>query len=296
MKARIGLAVISAGALALGLLASGAAATAAPSAQKPSGKAIVRIDKGTATTKELSRGTYRIVVPKNVFIGWLGEVEGKGNQVGTFTPKALVAGWARLGHSNANPATATLTWVKKGTDSEKFRLASLRNPVLTADGKVAFTAKVEGKLPQDMRKFSINVNRAATAPRTDYPVDGPQIEIAEGVVIQGILTAYLEMLLKWLAGGQVSGAQGRSACDQEFEFSGAGTHNLAEDILCAGLLINDVSGTGYQGYVELTDTQVNVSTTYTPVDGTSTQGAQGRDATPEALKFAATILLVTNNT
>lgn len=50
MKLRIGLAALAAGALALGLVAPGVA-TAAPKAEKPSGKALVRIDTGIAITK-----------------------------------------------------------------------------------------------------------------------------------------------------------------------------------------------------------------------------------------------------
>ena len=96
MKTRWTLAALACGALALGLLAPGAVG-AAPSAEKPSGKAIVRIDGGTAYAKKKAKGSYRVVVPDGAQIDWMGEVTGKGVRSGSFTPKALVAGWVSLG-------------------------------------------------------------------------------------------------------------------------------------------------------------------------------------------------------
>lgn len=182
MKIKIGLAALAAGALALGLVAPGAA-TAAPKVEKPSGKALVRIDTGVAITKEQSKGSYRIVVPTGAFIGWMGEVAGKGPRIGNFSPKALVGAWATLGHSDSNRATATLTWVRKGETKPTFVAATLENPRISDAGKLTFIAKVERKLPKNMNDFTININRAAPTPR--FPVPGALLYLDEYHQAQG---------------------------------------------------------------------------------------------------------------
>lgn len=270
MKIKIGLAALAAGALALGLVAPGAA-TAAPKVEKPSGKALVRIDTGVAITKEQSKGSYRIVVPTGAFIGWMGEVAGKGPRIGNFSPKALVGAWATLGHSDSNRATATLTWVRKGETKPTFVAATLENPRISDAGKLTFIAKVERKLPRNMNDFTININRAAPTPR--FPVPGALLYLDEYHQAQGWQTTEAgDGYVAW------TGTDGsRSECSEQTGFSGPGTYPIAEDIVCAGLIISHVLADGTQSTVEVTeDGQVNVSTAYGYEDGATTQGGEPR--------------------
>ena len=162
MKPRIGIVVLAVGGLALALLAPGAV-SAAPKAEKPSGQALVRIDGGTAYAKKKDKREYRIVVPDGAEITWLGEVSGKGTRTGTFTPKALVAGWNRLGFRDGARALTTLTWAEAGSPRGTGSAATLSSPRVNADGQLTFLAKVTGgPLPKEMVDFSINIARAET--------------------------------------------------------------------------------------------------------------------------------------
>lgn len=112
MKSRTALTAIAALAvLAVGLTAP-VTAQAAP--KRPDGAALVRIDGGTAYAKKLSERKYRIVVPQGVSIRWMGPVKGR-TTTGTFTPKALIAGWKALGHADGRKAFTTLGWTEKGS-------------------------------------------------------------------------------------------------------------------------------------------------------------------------------------
>lgn len=271
MKLKIGLAALAAGALALGLVAPGAA-TAAPKVEKPSGKALVRIDTGVAITKEQSKGTYRIVVPTGAFIGWMGEANGR-DRVGEFSPKALVGAWSTLGHSDSNRATATLTWVKRGESKPTFVAATLEKPAISEAGKLTFIAKLDRKLPKNMNDFTININRAAPTPR--YPIPGAILYLDATHQAQGYQTTEAgDGYVEW-SGTDSS----RSECSQQTPFDGTGTHTIAEDLICAGLIISHVLEDGTPSTVEVTeDGQVNLSAAYGYEDGATTQGAQPRKA------------------
>ena len=106
--------------LTLGLLAPVAASfatavdtTAAPVAVKPDGEALIYIAGFIARAEKTGRLRYRIVIPAGAEISWLGMRGGEG-RVGTFTPKALVAAWLRMGYRNGKKAVATLTWRDTG--------------------------------------------------------------------------------------------------------------------------------------------------------------------------------------
>lgn len=176
MKARLTLISLASGALALGLLAPGAV-SAAPKAEKPSGKALVHIDGGTAYAKKKAKGEYRIVVPDGAQIDWMGEVEGKGTRVGTFTPKALVAGWARMGHREGSKATTTVTWKNPGDKVETFVQVYMAKPRINSDGQMTFLASTLAKapLPQKLENFSINVAIAPDPTSRSYTVFGPNV-------------------------------------------------------------------------------------------------------------------------
>lgn len=176
MKARLALVALASGALALGALAP-AAVSAAPKAEKPSGTALVHIDGGTAYAEKKAKGEYRIIVPDGAQIDWMGEVEGKGTRVGTFTPKALVAGWARMGHRDGSKATTTVTWKNAGDPVETFRQVYLAKPRINSDGQVTFLASTLAKapLPQKLENFSINVRIASDPATRSFTVFGPYV-------------------------------------------------------------------------------------------------------------------------
>ncbi|MGI9196616.1 MAG: hypothetical protein ACR2KE_04050 [Candidatus Nanopelagicales bacterium] len=248
MKARWVFASVAAGALALGLLAPGTAG-AAPTAQKPSGQALVRIDGGTAYAKAKSKGQYRIVVPDGAKITWLGGVSGKKTRIGTFTPKALVAGWQRLGHRDGSKAETTLTWVEAGAKAPTFRAAGLSKPRINADGQLTFLAQVKGKLPTQMVDFAINVNRAGTASRDAYPIDSSPFYI-DG-------THYLLAVLVSAAVGHIEYYDAsRSQCAPDTALPGPGIIvDIVKDVVC--------------GTVTLTPTQPDGSTSYVQSVGSS---------------------------
>lgn len=176
MKTHLALVALASGALALGLLAPGDV-SAAPTAERPSGKALVHIDGGTAYSKKKAKGEYRIVVPDGAQIDWMGEVEGKGTRVGTFTPKALIAGWARMGHRDGSKAVTTVTWKNPGDEVETFLQVYLDKPRINSDGQMTFLASTLAKapLPQKLENFSINVRIASDPATRSFTVYGPYI-------------------------------------------------------------------------------------------------------------------------
>ena len=203
MKSRLVLVVLAAGGLALSLLAPGAV-SAAPKAEKPSGQALVRIDGGTAYAKKKDKREYRIVVPDGAEITWLGEVSGKGTRTGTFTPKALVAGWNRLGFRDGARALTTLTWAEAGSPRGTGSAATLSSPRVNADGQLTFLAKVTGgPLPQEMVDFSINIARAETRmrtqPRSGWTTVFPVYPFDSTFGVQATVTSDASVSLTWPA-------------------------------------------------------------------------------------------------
>lgn len=165
-------------------LASSTLALAAPAAQAvvppsasaavatPTGKALVRVDGGTAYAKKIARNKYRFAVPAGASIQWYGEAGGEGLLIGSFTPSALVQGWQRLGHRAGVGALATIAWGSKGDTLPTAIQARVWNPRVSKDGLLVFTARAERSeqaIPQTLPGFSINILRAQTTPR-GYPI------------------------------------------------------------------------------------------------------------------------------
>lgn len=140
-------------------LGTPAVSQGAEAAVRPSGEALVRIDGGTAYAKDLGKGKYRIFVPDGASITWLGEVGTQGTQSGTFSPKALVAGWTRLGQRDGAKALTTLTWGTGG--AAVSTLAYVAKPRINSEGQMTFVTRPLGQsLPKQMVNFSINIARA----------------------------------------------------------------------------------------------------------------------------------------
>ena len=285
VKLRQGIVACAVGALAFGMLTQGPASAApaldAPSAgataERPSGKAWVRIDTGDARTKLRSDGTYRISVPKGAYIGWMGEVDGLGPRIGTFTPKALVAGWLKMGHQDGKRAVATLTWMKSGAETPTFLPVKLGKPHFAADsGLLTFVAKLpkgKSKLPSKLVDFTINVHRVQSTPRI-YPVNGSPIALDATHDVMGVVMSETTGQAQW------TGTDGgtRSQCQEYTDIPTIGQHGLAQDILCAGLIIHAVQPDGTGSFLELLeDGTVNMSASFSYEDGSAPQGTAGAD-------------------
>lgn len=246
MKLRRGFFALATGALAIGLLAPGGAG-AAPSVEKPSGKALVHIDGGTAYAKKKSSGKYRIVVPDGAQIDWMGEVEGKGTRVGTFTPKALVAGWARMGHREGSRATTTVTWRNPGDQVETFRMVFVDKPRINADGQVTFLVSTLSKapLPQKLENFSINVRIASHPTARAYTVTGPNL------YLDSAQTTFVYALATDVSAGQVYFAyqQPSNTCRQGIFLVGSLSYAFPGAFPCGTTLtVNATSTDGSPSY------------------------------------------------
>ena len=142
-------------------------ASAAPVASAPSGKALVRIDGGTARVKKLGKHHYRLIVPKKAKVTWAGEVSGKGLRIGTFTQGGLIKGWQHLGHRAGTRVTATITW-QSGDGKTLTSVGGLGAPKRDGKGRLVFTVRMRDALPATLSGFSINVQRAqGRTPRYD---------------------------------------------------------------------------------------------------------------------------------
>ncbi|MFM9134670.1 MAG: hypothetical protein ACKOT0_04430 [bacterium] len=152
--------------MALGLTAP-VTAQAAP--QRPDGAALVRIDGGTAFAKKLSEREYRIVVPQGASIMWMGPVKGR-TTTGTFSPKALIAGWKALGHSAGRKAYTTLGWTEQGSGAPRFATVNIAKPRINSQGQMTFLVDpLRSRLSTTMEKFSINVTWAQPRTTRAYP-------------------------------------------------------------------------------------------------------------------------------
>lgn len=170
MSSRIRTMIVSAGVACLGVLlpTAGLAVEVSPSA--PDGEALVRVDGGTAYAKKLKNAGYRIVMPQRASIVWLGGIGGR-TATGAFTPKALVAGWAKMGHGDGKTAITTILWSESGVVSSA--LVKVGKPRINSAGQVTFRVNPRGyTLPAQMRDFSLNVSWADPSPVTsrDYPI------------------------------------------------------------------------------------------------------------------------------
>lgn len=140
----------------------------------PSGKALVRIEGGTAYTKQSGKRSYKVFMPNGSRIRWVGEVNGKGFRAGSFSGRGLAKGWSRLGHRQGVGVVSTLMWSKGG------ELVLVSDPRVNAEGSLVVTARTGGPLPRKLPAFSLNINRAANTPR--YPVYFDAVQLSGTLV------------------------------------------------------------------------------------------------------------------
>ena len=192
MNARWGLVALASGALALGLL-SPVAVSAAPTAAKPSGEALVRIDGGSARAIKKGHNLYRVVLPREASIKWMGESD-RALRVGTLGRQGLVAGWVRLGHSaSGTHAMTTVTWQRPGEFTAPYVGAYVGKPRINGDGVLTFLAKTAAPLPSELPNFSLNIARPAHQARATrsngYPLAFPLNASSGTVGVQATATA-----------------------------------------------------------------------------------------------------------
>lgn len=132
-----------------------------PAATVPDGHALIHVDAGTAVARKLDSGQYRIVVPRNMEITWLGEVGGRA-RVGTFTPRALVRAWGGMGYSRSVKAVATLVWGLGAANRRlNHRVVLISDPQVLPGGRLTFLATpVRGDLPRVLSLLNVHVMRA----------------------------------------------------------------------------------------------------------------------------------------
>lgn len=167
------------GAQAAPLPATPTVDASAPVAGAPSGKALVRIDGGDARAIQLGKHSYRLVVPADAAVRWMGEVSGKGLRAGAFSHNGLVKGWSRLGHRADVGVLTTITWGSKAT------LALVKRPRINATGGLAFDVLTNRTLPKELSDFSVNVTRATPRPRgMQFPLVFDPVQLSSNTQVQ----------------------------------------------------------------------------------------------------------------
>ena len=178
----------------------GAAQAATP---QPSSDAIVRIDTGTAYAKEIGKQRYRITLPSDVSIKWMGQPRDGGDpEVGSLSGKGLARSWSALGHRADVGVPTRITWNVKGRDWTDFRSGLVTQPRLNDAGRLVVTFEtVRGGLPKTLPDFSLNINPSSATPRTTYPNTFGNIPIygttnmALSITATAQTSAYLRILM-----------------------------------------------------------------------------------------------------
>lgn len=175
MRSRLNVAVLTLAVATSALVGAPGLAQAAP--MKPEGFALVSVDGGTATSKEIGKHRYRITTPMQSQVHWIGRVKGKGDQSGTFTRQELITRWTKLGYRPDKGAPATLSWWDGASGMMQTKSALITNPKVNADGNLVFTAKVVdrdgNRLPSTMPDFIISMQRPDSVDVRGYPIYWP---------------------------------------------------------------------------------------------------------------------------
>lgn len=151
-----------------------------PVGDGPVGSALIRVDGGGAAhVRQTADATYRVVLPRRAQIRWLGETVDRTLAIGRFTPGRLVERWRALGHRRTAPVVATLTW-RAADGSASAVLATVSDLRRRSDGRLAFSVTTDAVLPDELRKYSVNIRRAAPQARV-YPVEGTPFNITSTV-------------------------------------------------------------------------------------------------------------------
>lgn len=204
------IASVTASALVLVPVTGLAASPAQAANLKPDGSAIVRVSGGTAVAKETGKRTYRVVVPQEAGVNWLGKVSGRGYINGTFTKASLVKSWGRLGYRSDVGVQSTIMWSRASgfTDSRNTLVSDLR---INKKGDLVFTAKVTDRqpnLPKTLPDFALNLARAdEQTPRYSHQWGDPYTitgSLGYYTVASGDTWGYIQFVRKDASGAWVN--------------------------------------------------------------------------------------------
>lgn len=154
---------------------------AAPPDLRPTGKALIAATGGTASVVKVAGGRYRLTLPGNARIAWLGEDTQRRLTQGTFTPARLRAAWKSLGHRRNAGVTTTLTWTKRGGESA-WALTRLSNPRVNSNGGLVVDVITSFALPNVLKDYSVNIQRASSSPRS-FPLVGRPAHLTDSVTM-----------------------------------------------------------------------------------------------------------------
>lgn len=175
---RTTLTFVTAAALAAAALVGSSAVQAAD--VTPTSDAVVRMDTGTAYAKEVGKNRYRITLPADASIQWMGQPKGdEAPPIGSLTGKGLTRAWSSLGHRADVGVPTRVTWQASGHDWTDWRSGFVTRPRLNDAGRLVVTFETErGRLPKTLPDFSINVSPASERARTTYPTTFGNIKVS----------------------------------------------------------------------------------------------------------------------
>lgn len=174
MRSRLTITALSLAVMAAGIIATPVTAQAAD--PKPSSDAVIRMETGTAYAKEIGERRYRITLPEEATIQWLGQATGGDVPPrGELSAKGLTRAWTDFGHQSRVGVPTRVTWDVAGRDYTDFRSGFVSQPRLNDAGRLVVTFETErGRLPKVLPDFTLNISPANEPARpqartTTYP-------------------------------------------------------------------------------------------------------------------------------
>jgi hypothetical protein len=169
--------------LSVGTSLGVANAADAPLLERPVGNVVIRVDGGgNARVVDAGGGRFRMILPKNASIQWLGATQTRDVAIGDFTTGRLVQAWQNIGHRRTAGVISTLTWRANG-ETTQWASARVSDPRINARGRLVLTVRSTTDLPPQMPRYTINITRAAQTTRS-FPVSGPAVQLSGSIYAQ----------------------------------------------------------------------------------------------------------------
>lgn len=142
-------------------------------AATPAGGAILRMERGDARAKKTGKVSYRLHLPGEAKIFWIGQNASGQPASGSLTARQLSDRWTALGHQRRAGVLTTLTWYD-ARDTKIWAQALISNPRIVSGGHLVVDVRTSTTLPSVLRDYSVNVTRAMprarSFPVTDLPL------------------------------------------------------------------------------------------------------------------------------
>jgi hypothetical protein len=169
--------------LSVGTSLGVANAADAPLIERPVGNVVIRVDGGgNARVVDAGGGRFRMILPKNASIQWLGATQTRDVAIGNFKAGRLAQAWQSIGHRRTTGVVSTLTWRPNGSTTQ-WASAKVSDPRVNARGRLVLTVRSTTLLPPKMPRYTINITRAAQTTRS-FPVTGPAVQLSGSVFAQ----------------------------------------------------------------------------------------------------------------